>query len=203
MTLKQALKTMTWTQLRKIQSLRVVQSMYIWLFVVPVLAKSLSALTSPAHIDLYGYEFQLILGLPFSWQAFYFAALLFVLGNLAFTAKCPNLVKDHESFESFNAQGKGLKHLHTYNLEIGFDADGYLKQEHPRSYFTNGNPEVLRILEAATRGYFWELHYLANRHSSPSILSTSACYGLGLILISWVFIENLISVITLLASNAN
>ena len=73
-----------WDQLRKIKEIRVIRSMYIWLFIVPVSAKALSTINTEAKLIIFNHIFDVNLTLPFSWKIFYFSALSFAIANVIY-----------------------------------------------------------------------------------------------------------------------
>ena len=58
-------KTPNWTALAKIQRFKVVKTMYVWLFIVPVAAKMLEKVNDAAGVTVWGYSFELQNGTPF------------------------------------------------------------------------------------------------------------------------------------------
>lgn len=94
------LPTINWSQLEKLNAVKFIQTMYIWVFLLPILVKLilvklLEHVGESARLTIFGYTFEALLSLPFSWIAFYFSALAFALANLIFQARCPSIIKDH------------------------------------------------------------------------------------------------------------
>lgn len=108
-------RNLKWSQLVKIQRIRIVQLMYVWLFIVPILAKAFSKLEKAAHVIVFGCKFQVQLSLPFSWNIFYFSALSFAAANLVFILRSYTLIKDHSDFLDFAGKGKRESQLARYN----------------------------------------------------------------------------------------
>lgn len=106
-----------WSFLRGVQSYRIVKSTYIWLFILPVIAKLFSKIESTLRINLYGKEILLDLDLPFAWILLFYSALFFTIGNLIFIFFCPAIIKENRSLADFKATMKTQTHLTNYMTE--------------------------------------------------------------------------------------
>lgn len=71
-----------WSQLNQIKDVKIISSMYVWIFIVPILAKVLSLVSDIATVTVFNYTFEVNIGLPFSWRSFYFSALFFLWQQL-------------------------------------------------------------------------------------------------------------------------
>src|SRR5687768_16444275 len=91
----------SWKWLKIIPSNKIVSSSYIWLVIVPVIAKFLSYLESPLPFELGGQVIQLDTELPFSWKVFFLSAMFFTFGNIIFFFACPALVKRYRNFDDY------------------------------------------------------------------------------------------------------
>ena len=181
----------TWSQLKVLPKTRFISSMYIWLFVVPLIAKSLSKVSGIATLIVFGHVFSVNLGLPFTWQVFYFSALLFTLGNIIFLLRCPRIVKDHDNAAEFRAAGKGWNQLHMYRDDA----------EYPQDVFRADHQDVMNKMQDPEHRYFelfWKVYDHANSHRAPWLITCAGLYGFGLALITWVLIENLKAVVCLM-----
>lgn len=182
-------KGVKWSTLRGVENLRVVKSMYVWLFVVPIAAKTTSRLNESYILSLFDAKFEITFQLPFSWEIFYFSALAFVLGNLTFLARCPGLLKDHDSYTSFHADGKGEIQLSLYAAELkkpGPDeAAGSLIRDPAAAL-----EAYRKAIEDRDRHFFWFLYHGADRVRLMSLYLCATFYGLGFGLITWVLYEN-------------
>lgn len=107
-----------WSELGKKQHLKSVRSMYIWLLIVPIIAKSFSQIESVADITVYGHQFTIHLGLPFSWKIFYFSALAFVIANLIYGWKCYPIIQENSNYADFLNAMKSFRHIQEYALPI-------------------------------------------------------------------------------------
>lgn len=100
-----------WSELRIFARSKVLHSSYIWLLIVPLLAKALEH--APNNIDgtLFGKAFHVRLALPFSWAALFFCAFMVTIGNVFYQWKCPRLVRDFETYSQFRDAGLGFERL--------------------------------------------------------------------------------------------
>jgi len=90
---------------------RLLKSSYFWLFIVPPVALLLSKTGNELTIPLGTGELVIPLGLPFSWKLFYFGAVSFSIGSLAYAVFCPALIREYDSYEEFDKSGKGFDGL--------------------------------------------------------------------------------------------
>nr|MBF4401390.1 hypothetical protein [Vibrio anguillarum] len=54
-----------WSNLNKVHDVKLISSMYVWIFIVPVAAKVLSGTNELALVTIFDYTFELHLKLPF------------------------------------------------------------------------------------------------------------------------------------------
>lgn len=177
-----------WGDLRKIKTAKVITSMYIWLFLVPVSTKALANLKNVVEITVFGEKFEIVLSLPFSWKVFYLSAICFVIANIIFLLRCPRLVRDHPHFDDFQRQGKRLAELAIYSDDIAF-AWGPLAENIDKQA-----QRVPSIDPSDPKHYFWPLYTDANKSRPCSRVMVGLMYALGLVLFSWVAVQNFVSV---------
>jgi hypothetical protein len=179
-----------WSRLQKANQLKGVQSMYIWLFIVPVVAKSLHKLEGLISITVLGHTFQLITSLPFSWRLFYVSALSFVVGSLIYYIYCPQFIRDHASPTHFIREGKHIDHLYDYAIGAGLDW-----QKIRNDAGVTDNPEDNKPLEESFKKMFWSTFNFANKQFKFARMSSGLFYFIGAISIGLVIIENTIVVL--------
>lgn len=180
--------TPRWSSIRGLAQARIVTSMYLWLFVVPVLAQALSRLTGVARMNVFGHLFEVNLSLPFSWQIFYFSALCFTIGNVVFVLRCPSVIKDHRTASEFRAAGKGIDQIDAYSIDAQMPPDEYAAAKTQVEAHYKNNDERFHDL-------FWQVHAYADRQRLRELWLTSLLYAAGLALVAYVFVENLLVVI--------
>ncbi len=176
----------TWSLLKKIQKIRLVKGMYIWIFIVPLFAKTFEKVSDLVTVTIFGYTFDLQFELPFSWQLFYFSAVLFVLGNLVYYVFCPRLVNEHESFSDFSGSGKNMQQLSGYITEMNFDQTELmaivgLPADQPPSETEK---------EKGYQNMFWEVLKKADTINTRARVFVGAFYTLAILFIIIVFIQN-------------
>jgi hypothetical protein len=187
-----------WSQLDKIRKIKIISSMYIWVFIVPIAAKILSMTSDMATITIFEYTFDVNLALPFSWKMFYFSALFFALATLIYQIRCPRLVKEYPTYSDFDVEGKPEWHLRPYAEDIGLSFDQY-KEDHEESMYENDGS--VSQGKDFTQSVFWHLHWKADQERKPMLYCCLAAYVAGFILISLVFFQNLVWVINNIASS--
>lgn len=175
-----------WSRIKRVQQLQVVRSMYIWLFVVPILVKSLSEINDKLTLHAFGETFPVYTTLPFSFWIFYFSAFLFVLSNVIYQLRCPQLIQDHDSWRSFAEHGKGEEHLQDYVRKIKIDKDDYDKAW---EVATTGSPG------GALQDQFWEFFKLSEKEGRAWRYCAHIFNILAFIAIAIVVLQNLYTVI--------
>ncbi|OPL17254.1 MAG: hypothetical protein AVO38_05490 [delta proteobacterium ML8_D] len=146
--------------------------MGIWIVIVPVSAKILSN----------DWISEWNLSLPFTWYLFFFSALSFSVGNILFLFRCPLIVKENDSLEDFNREGKVRKHLELYASNISFDLQSTSSQVAPDS-------------PIALRDAFWPIYFEAINQRKISRLICSCFYFIGTALAIYVIGENVVWVV--------
>jgi hypothetical protein len=183
-------RSITWTQIKKIQDYKAVKSMYLWLLVVPFLAKLLSKVNDTLTVNIFNANITLTMGLPFSLQLFYFSAITIVVGDIFFQIKCPQILKDHPSYSHFREQELGELQLINYADEL--DEYEFIEEILDKGREAGGNAS-----EAALKEAFLSLFNIAQDWNSKYRIICSVFYHIGLAFIGIVVVQNLYSVIKL------
>jgi len=139
------LSSITWSDLRRFGTNRVLKSSYFWLVMVPIAAKLLLQFKQPFVFGLLGETHTIYLNLPFSWYLFYFSAFAFSIATALFALFCPEMVKRYSSFASFYNESSGSRELLDHYVSL----DEAARQESlPALYM-----EAARALEADPNEY--------------------------------------------------
>ena len=109
-----------WSSLRAFGTNRVVKSAYLWLVLVPIAGKFLSAVNDVADFQILGTQVSVHLSLPFSWKVFFFGALAFSFGNSIWQFCCPEIIRKHSNYSDFINQGRTVLDIKHYFLETMF-----------------------------------------------------------------------------------
>jgi len=185
-----------WTYLAKIQHISMIQTMYIWMFIVPIIAKVLTKVEETANLTIFSHTFNVQLGLPFSWKIFFLSAMSFAIANLLFVLRCYKLVKDHNSFSDFLEQGKNAKHIHQYAEAVNFP----LKRDLSYNWEEWEGSEVTalseRIQDVKSSGEhlkqpFWDIYEKTDSSRKGWRVTCSLLYLFGFVLISIVLCQNI------------
>lgn len=188
---KQA-QTMKWSKLKKVQDLKLIRSMYIWLLIVPLFAKIFQHVNDVARLTIFEYQFQISFSLPFTWELFYFSAVSLVIGNVIYYFRCPGIINDHSNFYDFKESGKSLSQLDGYATEINNKID-----ESSRSVATLKTQNRSEADKDLLQDEYWRVSDAADIFAKRSRFAVSAFYALGFILIAGVVIENSVWVLKL------
>lgn len=189
-----------WSSLGSLASAKLISSMYVWLIIVPLLAKLLSGIGDKVRLRIFDHEFTLNLSLPFSWELFYLSAVLFTLADLVFFFRAPRIVKDHVSAKGFRDAGKGWNQLRSYRedsemTEARFtEIRAFLmgeKTDPDRRYHS------MTVPENRYHELFWSVYEHANTERISSRTVCAALFVAGLASIAVVFCQNLLVVVEL------
>lgn len=178
--------SLEWSQIKTIQSSKLVKGMSIWLVVVPVASKVFQHIGKNPDITLFDHKFPVDLVLPFSWQAFFAAALLCVLANIIYILSCPRLVKENDHFGTFESNGMGMCNLRQYNFNLN-----RLSDEAVERLIRLAGIEKEDLEGDDLQSHFWR-SYISLNHSL--ILVRFLCcfaYAFALLLLSSVLWESI------------
>ena len=187
---------MDWSRLKSIANIRFVKSMYIWIFIVPVLATALSKVEDLVNVTVFGYSFELVTQLPFSWIAFFFSAFLFVIANAVYFYHCPNIIKEHSDYSDFTTHGKTKYHLLTYSMELNYSWDELLEK-------LVSNETAMKELmplhqekteDSSNRNVYWAIQEKAEKHKPKARKIASGCYIIAGVLLALVLSQNFLTV---------
>lgn len=103
-----------WQSLVNIGNNKIVKSSYIWIFIIPIIAKTLEKVPEKVFIPFTNAEIEIILTLPFSWNLLYFSALIFALATVLFAYKSPELVNKFSDVNEYKEKGLGKEQLITF-----------------------------------------------------------------------------------------
>jgi hypothetical protein len=96
----------SWYSYNRLGKSKIIQSSYIWSFIVPIVAKLLSKINTDIIIKIFDVSIPLSFCLPFSWKIFYFSSISFAIASIVYKLKCPAFIKEYNSFQDFDNEGK-------------------------------------------------------------------------------------------------
>ncbi|SFV89966.1 hypothetical protein MNB_SV-4-812 [hydrothermal vent metagenome] len=117
-------KIPSWPTLSNIGNNKIVISSYIWIVIIPILAKFIEQVTLEYK------DFVFALELPFSWKLLYLSALFFALATSLYLYFCPNLIKKFSDIEHFKEKGLTKEQLIVFfstwlrEKTTAYDAEG-------------------------------------------------------------------------------
>jgi hypothetical protein len=195
-----------WKKLSKLQENKIIQSTYIWIFIVPIFAKILAKIESYVEFKVFDHSFVLDLNLPFQWQIFYFSSLFFAIANFICYLNSPEIVKNFDNFNDFTAQGKGQTYLESYTSGIEIKNEKQIKTINRicspgKMNWEAGRNDMFQVMsEEDLRDLFSVFFDAADESKERLRFVCTVSYWLGFILIGFVFLQNFITVIKLMIS---
>ena len=95
--------TWTWDTIKGFGAAKALKTSYVFLFVVPVLARVLVNMPETITLPIWGKTITVALSLPFSWVLLFVSACLASIGNLIYSLMCPHIIKEFADFPAFRA----------------------------------------------------------------------------------------------------
>ena len=178
-----------WSRLKSIGGHKFISSMYIWLFLVPLLANTLSNVGGSFPITVFNHTFEFKASLPFSWQAFFYSALFFTLANLIRLSFCPKIINEHSDYASFKRSEMTGSHLAEYESEFEIELLVVARKMHITKLKTNMSKNDMSKI-------FWEIHEKANDTKKLAQYIAAIFYLFGFLLIGLVIFQNVNNVLT-------
>jgi hypothetical protein len=206
--------SLRWSLVRNLSTSKAVQSSLIWLFIVPISARSLTKINTTVEPILFGEKFKFDLALPFSWQLLFFAALSFTVANIVYQIFCPRLFKAYKTYTEFHDDGKTILQLHSEVKSLVWDNIKPGVKENKKSTVTTylkayaNTPDVTDenlnhiALEAFDNtkiinsngiynNAFYFVQNISDQHNKIAICLSLIFHSLGLCALSTIAIQNI------------
>lgn len=207
---------MKWTSQRALANSKIVKASYIWLLLVPLLARTLNTLNETVNFTIFGAQISLSTSLPFSWQLLFLAACSFSIANILFSIFCPELIKSYENFSEFESHGKTRMQINTALKSIVWNVKGNsVKSEYIKtlsSYFlfykdgksrdeSRLNSDSISLFNNVDQqigknsNAFYFTYAVLDKHNQTAIFFSFLSYLSGLIFVAIIAIQNFYYVI--------
>ncbi len=115
----------SWVTIRALGKNKILNTSYIWIVLVPIIAKLLEKAPEVIKLEIFGAMTEIPLELPFSWGVFYFSAVCFFFASIIFILFCPAIIKRFADFSDFLGSGESgryfLKQEQKYTDMRGYD----------------------------------------------------------------------------------
>lgn len=174
-----------WRVLKRYGSSKAIISSYLWIVVVPIAAKLLPELNnffSHTEIDI-------SLGLPFSWELFYYAAISFSISSYIFSTHCPFINMKFDTPIDALDTGYGMNQLDSYFL----DKTSKFK-DHKRAELCKERYESISAGEDEYNDKFWIVHREFSKRRVGWRFICTMGYIIGFLFIGIILAQNFIYV---------
>ncbi len=188
-----------WDGLNRFGKNRALQSSYVWLLIVPIAAKALSAIEDPLVLEGISHGLKITLALPFSWKLFYFSAIAVSGASAIYALACPELISRFNTFAQYRAEGRGREYLEAYVKKLHNEAKTF-----EQGYASAGDFDLAAQAQEDRdfQALFWKI-YAQENNTSPVLRAVCFfLYAFGLLLILVVLLQNLLFVIQTLGKVA-
>lgn len=210
---------MNWSHLRYFGNSKFVKGNYIWIILVPVVAKFL--ISANNNITIFDTEFEL--KLPFNWIILYFSSLFFSIAHSIYLLRCPTIIKDNGDYGDYIKSGFGITKLNQYidffskydllinnNLKPNKLSQLLSDKLNDIAINTSSNDidkkiTMLVSLPKINDSYnikndyeklvFWEIFNASETINTISKYASVFSYGVGIALLSIIFIQNILFVL--------
>ncbi|MEI8645477.1 hypothetical protein P4S60_07665 [Pseudoalteromonas sp. Hal040] len=162
-----------WSFIKGMADIKLVKISYIWIIIVPILAKALNEVSDSIPITIGNVVINFNVALPFSWQLFFFSALTFSMAQFLYTVFCPEVIKKYKNVHEFREDGKTIIQLGTYLKALLLDRKARDYKTH--SFFSEHlDKQKLRIEpKHVARAY---LAHLKNRETNEVELTEASVF---------------------------
>lgn len=107
----------SWSTLSRVGNSKVFKTAFIWLLVVPIVAKLFSKIQY-VTFTFNGANYQIDLALPFSFQMLFFSAIFATIGQILYTVFAPSIISNYSNYKEFEDEGKGIEQLKSEYKEM-------------------------------------------------------------------------------------
>jgi len=180
-----------WRNINRLGKNRLLGTSYFWLVVVPILAKLLSIIENPLDFTHFVPGLKIDLNLPFSWQLFYFSAVMISIAGAIYHLCCPKIIKYFNDFSDYQKEGRGSPYLISYserlkNFTIEGDASRLVDEP------IGIDHEQRMLLNAML---FWQIYEYEKVTSPVARFICFSLYIIGILLLLIVLFDNFLFVI--------
>lgn len=120
----------TWDTIRNFGEAKVLRTSFLFLFLVPVIARLLANVPDEVIVPLFNKSITIPLDLPFSWFVLFLSACFASIGNIIYAILCPELIKQYKDFPAYIADERDGTHLLPYLKKISFQSASSETSEH-------------------------------------------------------------------------
>ncbi|MGA8260278.1 MAG: hypothetical protein WB783_08720 [Arenicellales bacterium] len=193
---------------------KAIRSSYFWFFFVPIVAKALSRIDT-VEFSVLGKNISIDIGLPFTWEYFFYSAVFMALATLVFMVFCPDFIKAYGSCTEYI--DKGHTGHQTIKVFLGFVHEATKKGQNKEDirlnvsdflskYCENGAATGAKVrksdvspIQALSNskvdanqecGAFYHVQDFIDRDMAVFRVVSSWGYWLGFLLIGYVCFEN-------------
>jgi hypothetical protein len=107
-----------WPAFERLGESRTVRSTYVWVFLVPIVARAFASVPETIQVPWMSAEIHVSLRLPFSWEMGYYAALSFACGSFVYQLFSPAFSRRYKSYPDFGRDMRGSLSLMTQFLRL-------------------------------------------------------------------------------------
>lgn len=193
-----------WRRIKDFPNNKVIRYSLLWIVVIPVFVKILNRISFPLTIRLryLDEDIVFILDLPFTWELFYLSALSFFIGNILYFIFCPRLIRFFNNLKEYKETKRGfieLVHFLPESLKLSYNKkiDNILTAQTEHL----AEEEKVDLLNKSLKSYFLNTYEKLNKSKRAIRLAILISYGIGTVILTFVFLENVVYVLEFVFKN--
>ncbi len=109
-----------WSTLNALGKSKIVKSNYVWIFIIPLVAKNIDVISTQLDFDI---------TLTFSITKLFYASIFFCLGTLVYQLRCPKLIKDYTNYGEFSKDLNTIQIIADYHHQAREQIFSYIEYE--------------------------------------------------------------------------
>ena len=196
--------TWTWDTIKGFGQAKALKSSYIFLFLVPILARVLINIPDSITIPFWDKALNIPLELPFSWVVLFVSACMASLGNIIYAIMCPKLVKEFSDYPQFREAERDGTYLRFTIQELALQRSQATIEEQIESVKQLYNPVPIDIARfgnslngsaSLLANEFYFVRDSANLGNPLARLVASISYFGAFICLGVIAIQNIIYVV--------
>jgi|SRR5690554_376933 len=195
-----------WETLSGLGNSKLIRSLSIWFFVIPVMAKFTETVPEVIDLGIFQPTLKVQWSLPFSLQVLYLATLFFTAANILYLVFAPKIIKDYKSFSDFQEKEGSFEAIKQMFEPLLNRSDKDYQTMLLKNFFSHVKTDQnFSMNEKQYRRKFDACNVISTHHSEafsnikgaynverPLVqISILILYVLGFLCLGWLVVENI------------
>ncbi|ROR70441.1 hypothetical protein EDB59_1095 [Vibrio crassostreae] len=186
-----------WTLVKILGNSNIVKSNYVWIFVLPFIAKNIDNINKTLNLDL---------AITFSLSRLFYASLCFAIATLIYQLRCPLMIKENANFRTFTEDGKNVQHIVEYHEQCTKQLLSNLNRDSMKEFCSEfdkdvslENKDLISHVKGASYidkelkdSFFWKMFNYLNTEFKFAAIFCLVFYTLGIIFLFLTALGNVL-----------